>query len=131
MKKWLWYLFLFVGIFVDFIFNGCSRRISAHHVPFIDAAGYHRGALALPAGFFHGDDGGHNNPFTRETFLREYRWIKTLLERSYPGHEFLFIPQKWHKQHPGHGWIEVEFRWRGHLIYRRPISGESLLNGAA
>jgi len=71
-------------------------------------------ALSLPASF----SGGHDSPETRDEFLKEYKWIHDLLERSYPGHEFLIIPVEY--EHTPPGWEWVPFGWRGHLIYKRP-----------
>jgi hypothetical protein len=77
-------------------------------------------ALALPlANVPHGDSGGHHNPDTAEAFIHEYNWLKELLERSYPGNEFLIIPVEYEETPPGWDWTPVG--WRGHLIYRRPI----------
>jgi len=64
--------------------------------------------------------GGYSNRDTKETFLREYEWLHNLLERTYPGHEFLIVPnelgitpQRWGNP--------IYLQWRSHTIYKRPI----------
>ena len=77
-------------------------------------------ALALPVpSIHHGDDGGNTGTpdFTRFDFLKEYEWLLALLERKYPGHEFMILPVGYDITPPG--WIWVPFGWRSHLIYRR------------
>jgi hypothetical protein len=74
-------------------------------------------ALSLPLA---SANKGYNNPFTRESFLKEYKWIHDLLEGMYPGHEFLIIPHRISHQTPV-GWFEIPFQWRGHNLYRRPL----------
>jgi hypothetical protein len=75
-------------------------------------------ALALPVPSIHGyDDGG--STIDRDSFFREYDWLKELLEHEWPGNDFMIMPVKWDRTPPG--WIWVPFSWRGHLIYRRPL----------
>lgn len=75
-------------------------------------------ALALPLANFQ-DSGGHHNPDSAEAFIKEYNWLKELLERQYPGDEFLIIPVEYEETPPGWTWTPIG--WRGHLIYRRPM----------
>lgn len=73
-------------------------------------------ALALP---LVNDPGGHHSPDTAETFIREYDWLKELLDRTYPDSEFLIIPVEYEETPPGWTWTPIG--WRGHLIYRKPM----------
>ena len=78
-------------------------------------------ALALPIGaMHHADPGGYDSPYTRDSFLEEYRQLKNILEFMYPYHEFLIIPAILHHQHPGQGWIRIPLEWNEHIIYKRP-----------
>ena len=79
-------------------------------------------ALALPPGWIH-DDGGHTNPETIQTFLKEYQHLKNILERTYPYHEFLIIPSIYNKRPAG--WDILPIQWRSHLIYKRRIRGSA------
>lgn len=72
-------------------------------------------ALALHVASFN-DPGGHDS-YTREDFLREYRWIHDLLERLYPEDEFLIIPARDRERPPG--WEKAILEWSGHIIYRK------------
>ncbi len=77
-------------------------------------------ALALPVTNVPiNDSGGHNSPGTREAFIREYEWLRDLLEKQYPDNEFLIIPVAYDKTPPDWEW--VPFGWDGHLIYKRPL----------
>lgn len=79
-------------------------------------------ALALPVtAVHHPSDNGGTNESDKQAFLREWKWLHDLLERQYPDHEFLIIPVQYEETPPG--WTWVPFGWRGHLIYKRPISG--------
>lgn len=80
------------------------------------AAAFLISALALPVPSVH--HAGTNNRDTAESFFKEYQWIHDLLERMYPNHDFMIIPDRLHQQPPP-GWIEVPFFWRSHYIYRR------------
>jgi hypothetical protein len=79
-------------------------------------------ALALPPANFTAP-GGHHDPLTYQTFIKEYKWIHDLLEKSFPKNEFLIIHRKIDKTPRGNGWIEIPLKWRRHNIYRRPIKG--------
>lgn len=61
--------------------------------------------------------GGHNG--NTEAFLREYKWLHDLLERTYPGHEFFIVPKHMNIRPPG--WERVYLEWDGHLIFKRPL----------
>jgi hypothetical protein len=93
--------------------NNCGRK------PWVDAAGYHD--LALPPLFIRrGDPGGYNDPNSRESFFRQYEEIRRILEGSFPGHEFLIIPEKLVFRIPP-GYEELPIRWRSHRLFKRPI----------
>ena len=78
-------------------------------------------ALALPVASIHvGEEGGYHSPDTAKDFFREYHYIHGFLERKYPGHEFLIIPEQLHKRQPPWPWEELSWQWRGHFIYKRP-----------
>lgn len=76
-------------------------------------------ALALPAANFH-DDGGYVSKISKNAFMKEYHAIHALLEKSFPRNEFMFIHTKVHHRAMT-GWVIVPMRWRGHIIYRRPL----------
>ena len=77
-------------------------------------------ALALPlANVPPGDAGGHDNTDTKETFIREYNWLKDFLKEKHPHDEFLIIPNEYDKRPPG--WVRLPIEWRGHIIYRKPM----------
>lgn len=86
-------------------------------------------ALALPPAAF-GPNG--QMPESREAFFREYKWIHDLLERTYPGHEFLIIPIRENYQTPP-GWDEIPFQWRNHRLYKKPKAAPfaGVIQGAA
>lgn len=69
--------------------------------------------LALPTVF----SGGHDSPDSKESFLKDYRYIRDLLEKAYPGHEFLIVPDEYDIT-PKEGWDELPFKWRSHTIFK-------------
>ena len=77
-------------------------------------------ALSLPVANIHTDSNGDKaDPgFTKETFIREYKWLEELMKKADPTGEFMILPEKYDKRPAG--WTEVPIRWRGHIIYRRP-----------
>jgi len=71
-------------------------------------------ALGLPANF----SGRHNSHDSKEEFLRDYHYIKDILNRSYPDHEFLIVPEELNIT-PGKEWVKIYLKWRSHTIYER------------
>lgn len=74
-------------------------------------------ALALPITSIHHFDRSDSGAFTKKEFLKEYKWLIEMLEKMYPGNEFLIMPVQYEETPPG--WIWVPMGWRGHLLYRR------------
>lgn len=75
-------------------------------------------ALALPVVSVH--PGGYHDPLTYNTFIKEYQWIKDMLDKMHPDNEFLIVPSRMYHR-PPIGWIIIPLRWRGHIIYRKPL----------
>lgn len=77
-------------------------------------------ALCLPLSNFYyaGNNGDKADPgFTKEDFIKEYKWLEDLMKKADPTGEFMIIPEKYDKRPPG--WTEAPIRWRGHIIYRK------------
>ena len=75
-------------------------------------------ALSLPVTSVNHPNGQTDS---RDEFVREYKWIHNLLERSYPGHEFLIVPTDLNITPTG-GWEKITtLQWRSHILYKRPL----------